>query len=517
MNIREIRYKTVIWLSITVILFAMVACSSEDRVVADPEEGEALIVTAEVASQLHSRAQNYDELGNVTGGSYRLSYPLASANNSYTVAKVNFDKEDGDIPSGIGYVSTFNNNQLKWKDVGGSAPTFYLDNVIPVGDTDQATSTVINFTDDYNPYKAALFNEDENDLLWGEKQVQNGTTKNINFELHHNMARLRVQVTVDKTNGNLDLTNATVEISSINQVPLSYNRLDGSLTLPEVEDETDDKAYREVYTSLTLVDPEKGLDWKTKPTVEGTDEENGDADAGTAGEDKSEKDVYVSQDFVLPPQNLLENTYRPRLIITFNMDGEKRVYSGILPYAMSIYKENEADNTNTKYPVTLSFLKEHILTIRTVITEDPPELIFMPVWVVNWVYKGEFSLEAHQSGIYKAEEFYKLIDYYRAGNEYQLTRYGRLITEEGKEKWVFDFFHYVTLDYKEIYGKMKREEVEATTDFSFDFKGYTVTVVQYDEENGEYKRDENGELIIKKSESVTSEELYQLVRGEKSW
>lgn len=489
MNIREIRYKTVIWLSITVILFAMVACSSEDRVVADPEEGEALIVTAEVASQLHSRAQNYDELGNVTGGSYRLSYPLANANNSYTVAQVNF-KEDGDIPSGIGYVSTFNSNQLKWKDVGGSAPTFYLDNVIPKGDTDKATSTVIYFTDDYNPYKAALFNEDENDLLWGEKQVQNGTTKNINFELHHNMARLRVQVTVDQTNGDLDLTNATVEISSINQVPLSYNRLDGSLTLREVENETDE-AYREVYTSLTLVDPKNGLNWE-----------------------KSEKDVYVSQDFVLPPQNLLENTYRPRLIITFNMDGEKRVYSGILPYAMSIYKENEADNT--KYPVTLSFLKEHILTIRTVITGDPPELIFMPVWVVNWVYKGEFSLEAHQSGIYKAEEFYKLIDYYRAGNEYQLTRYGRLITEEGK-KWVFDFFHYVTLDYKEIYGKMKREEVEANTDFSFDFKGYTVTVVQYEEENGEYQRDENGELIIKESKSVTSEELYQIVRGEKSW
>ena len=478
MNITTI-YKAIGYLLIAVVLAAVTACSSEETTTVNSEGNSTFTVVAEVAQQLHSRA--YQAEGYVREGIYYLSYPLPTTDNPYNVAWVNFNK-DGTTP-GIGIVTVPENEELTWDEGvgGGATPTFYLDNV--KSELDGSDQTLIDFTENNNPYKAAVFDsiDGTNDLLWGEQMVRRGD-KTINFDLHHNMSRVRVQVTVDRTNEDptdvLDLKGATVEISSINQTPIAYNRLDGSLELEELdEDENDEDIYKKRYAPLTLVNETIGWlkSWKDET-------------------DKN-KETYITHSFVLPPQRLLEKGNRPRLTIKLT---NGKVYSGILPNAMLI---DNGTHDEPSYPVALYFLKEHILTIRTLITETPPELAFMPVWVMEWVDKKEHSVEAHQSGIYTSKEFYDLIAYYEANNEYHFTRYGEFVTEEGK--WRFDFFSSVELDYDKIRGRMKPGTAvngNKTKDFSFNFNAYTV-YVKYENTTGR---------------EVSSEELHQIVTGEKS-
>lgn len=468
---RKTLYRSVFRLLVGTALAAVAACSSEEAPVVPPEAGDTFTVTAEVARQLYSRG--YQKSGDVENGTYYLSYPLA-AGNSYNLATVNFGVEGSDPKMGV--VTDSDGKELKWIDISQGTPTFYLDNVAPdVATGEESTLTRIVFGND-NPYKAALFDEKDgkNDLLWGTTTARHGFNT-VDFELHHCMSRLRVEVTVDKTNehfpGDLNLGGATVEISSIRQTPRAYNRFDGSLELDTLD--ASGSNYETVYSTLTLVNPgDAELTWDGDPIVDETNEN---------------KMTYTTKDFVLPPQGLLGDANRPRLTIKFN----GRTYSGILPHAMLI----------GDYPVALYFLREHILTIRTVITEEPPELAFMPVWVVEWVDKGEFTVEGHQAGIYRPEEFYKLIGYYESYNEYHLPRYGRLVTEgEGEsatEKWRFDFFRTVTLEYGRIQGKMELQ----SKDFSFNFNGYAV-YVQYPNESDPKQVDE--------------QKLYNIVTGRES-
>lgn len=475
---KEAIYNISARLSTAAAMFAVVlACSSENSIVDDYQgEGEPVTVMAEVAQQLHSRGYQPDEP--VTEGQYYLSYPKNTTNNPYNVALVDFDRDSG---SGIGMVTVPDNQVLKWDDVGGSMPTFYLDNVDPKLASDGTASTKVIFKEENNPYKAGLFDDTNgsNDLLWGEAMVQRNTVKTINFDLHHNMSRVRVQVTANKNgySNELDLRGATVKISSINQTPLSFNRLDGTLELPTVGDNGN---YSEIYTPLVFVDEKEAtaeadkIWWKEIEEGENTD-------------------VYITEDFVLPPQDLLENEHRPRLTITL---ANGKVYSGILPHAMEIESDAVDQTKPSTVPSYLSFIKEHILTIRTIITEEPPQLSFMPVWVMAWVDKGEFNLEAHQAGIYTAEEFYKLIDYYTDNNEYQLVRYGSLIADgQGTEKWNFDFFSGVVLEEDRIAGKMRADK--GLHGFIFNFNNYTIYIKKTD-----------GSI-----ESVTSQQLYSIVNN----
>ena len=155
--------------------------------------------------------------------------------------------------------------------------------------------------------------------------------------------------------------------------------------------------------------------------------------------------------------------------------------------------DGSVNSTEPTYPVALYFLKEHILTIHTVITEEPPTLAFMPVWVMNWVYKGEFDSEAHQAGIYTAEELYKLIKYYQNKNTYQLQRYGSFDNET--ETWTFDFWHSVVLDFEEIKEKMSSGEK-----FQFRYNNYKVFV-------------RSGEDDTIEPKSVTPDQLRDILRG----
>lgn len=471
-------YKFFALLTLIFMSFSVVSCSSEESVLEpDANHNDAIRIIAAVAQEIMTRTEG--ETVYVRDGVYNLSY-MKDDNQTWDVASVDFNKEGFDAP-GVGIVTVTGGDELRWLNVGGGAtPTFYLDNVSAANGTTGSTLTDIVLPET-NPYRAAVFDPNVNDLLWSSSMVRRND-KNINFDLHHNMSRLRVEVTVDRTNATttapLDLDNATVKITSLNQIPVSYNRLDGTLSLP---------SEQESYTDLTLVIPgDASCKWSS--TV--IDEEN------------PLITTYKSVDFVLPPQELLPDEGRPRLVISLpNPDGTTTTYTGIIPHAMLV---DDNDHLTPSYPLALSFLKEHILTIRTKITEEPPTLEFMPVTVVKWVDKGEFTVEAHQAGIYMAQEFYNLIAYYQAGNEYQLSRYGRFTQDPdisgkptGDPYWHFDFFHSVVLDYNKIHGQM----IPGGDDhpkFTFVFNGYSVFV-----SNGA-----DSDPV-----QVSQDELYRIVTG----
>ena len=424
---------------------AVHACTGGGLTPPETDSGEPVRISAEVSGELHSRA--YDS-GPVYEGIFYLTYPAnGSGNNlSWTVAVADFDKKN----DGMGIVTTPQNNELKWNDVGGgSVPTFCLDNVPTDLDRNGNTDpTTVVFEETTNPFKAAPFDEEKgsNDLLWGDKQVSRDTRR-IDFDLHHYMSKVRLVITADETNsqeGDLDLSDATVSISSLVLTPVSYNRLDGSLSLGDNPD----------YETLEFV-KDVGDWYKIK-----TDGTNG------------KTTVYTTRDFVLPPQGLLDDDKRPRLTIRLKNGKE---YSGILPHAMEV-DYSRTDKKDDSYPVTLAFLKEHVLTIRTLITEAPPELVFMPVLVTEWVDKGEFSLEGHQAGIYKKEEFYDMIEQYQQNNVFQLARYGyKTEKDDGTEEkiWVFNIWHSLVLD-DQIKGSMVRNNGQ--DDFEFNFNRYTVSL-----------------------------------------
>lgn len=455
-------HKVFIRFATAVLLTAAVGCTSESGTVAGPGEGEPVRVGADVARQIYTRG--YQDSGKVTYGIYYLTYPLNSGDNN--VANVNFNVE-GSTP-GVGMVIVPPDKELKWIDVGGSTPTFYLDNVKAEYGNDESTLTDIVFDEEKNPFVAGLFDLDvdhpDNDLLWGSSMVSHGV-KTVNFDLHHYMSRVRVQVSVDRENekedGDLDLEGAMVSISSLVHKPYSYNRLNGTMSLGDSPS----------YADLNMV-TEK-INWAN---IEDVDKDGFN-------------DIYTTADFVLPPQGLLENDLRPVLTIKLK---NGNTYSGILPHAMEIVDEAHPSGG---YPVALYFLKEYILTIRTVITEEPPTLAFMPVKVVEWVDKGDFTIEAHQAGIYTAEEFKKLVSYYSDNNEYQLVRYGKL--NEETNEWVFDFFHSVILNYDEIYGCMK-DRNKGQKNFSFSFNGYKVYILRPGDTE---------------PQATTPEGLYNIVNG----
>lgn len=453
---------------------SLYSCAADESFLPDIGNKDAIIVSAEIAQELATRG-NYQEEGDITTGTYYLTYP-AAPNGNNAVATVDFDKEG---TKGLGIVTTPDGDELNWTLVGnGANPFFYLDNVQKSLDKNNGSDPITVTFGDNNPYIAALYDTEEgkNDLLWGKKQVQRND-KNISFDLHHYMSRIRVEITADETNaseGDLDLSNAEVGISSIVHTPVSYNRLDGSLYLGD----------NPAHSSLIIVN---------------TNNEN--AQIGWAKIKKVNDKVtqYITKDFVLPPQGLLEDENRPKLIIRLkDSEGKiKKTYSGILPHAMEIIYPEDKEHP---YPVSFYFLKEHIITIRTKITEAPPELAFMPVQVIEWVDKGNFTLEGHQAGIYLAKDFTELISYYGGENgkynEFQLARYGYI---KG-DKWVFNIFSQIELEKSEIAGKMK--VTEGKKDYSFDFHGYTIYV-------------KDGNNTPKELKGLAGEqELYRIVSGE---
>ena len=441
-------------------LTGVTSCGSKNDKSGEPEISETsdpLRIDAHLAEAISTRS--YQSEGKVESGSYYLSYPDAA--NIYSLATVDFNHVN--FTPGIGIVLDSNDQELTWNNVGGNQPTFYLDNI---GIQENSSNPmIVTFDSSYNPFEAGIFDleEGKNDLLWGTL-TENRNAKSLNFDLHHNMARLVVEITTDESNsqaGALNLDDATVEITNLILSPVSYNRQEGTLSFNEIPQ----------FEALTLVTP--GNESINQQAIKWGNEEN-----------EGEITVYTTQDFVLPPQGLKEDLERPRLRIT--LPGGT-VYSGVIPYAMTVVNSTYPEG----YPMTLSFLKEHILTLRTLITEEPPQLIFMPVQIVEWVDKGEFFLDGHQAGIYSADEFYNLVTALAENKEYKLSRYG----SQDNEGWTFVMWNYINLEYDSIFAGYS-----GNIKFQFQFNGYGVNVI-------------NGNT----SKSIDAQQLYEIIRGNLSW
>ena len=439
------------------------ACSSEQPI---PENSTVIRVGAEVNTEVRSRT--YYPEGAVTTGQFYLTYHPNST--SYSVATVDFDKSMG---AGFGIVTTPAGTELEWGDIlGANSQTFFLDNVpttLGIGTTGRSTLVELdNLLPGANPFIAAPFDSinGTNDLLWG-RDVETRGASTLNFSgnnsLNHMMSKVMVQVQVANSEfGDIDLSNATIVLTNICQTPLTYDRTTGVLDLGENPEGAD----------LTIVGGDSGQSWNS--AVRTSSDENV---------------CYTSASFVVPPQSLAIDQTRTQLIIYVN-DEENTVYSGYLPYAMEL--ENG-------YPMALSFLSSYSLLIRTMITPDAPELVFMPVQVINWVNKGSYPLESRQAGIYTTREFLNMMSqYYPNYNSYQMAHYG-FTSDPDNGPWYINIRRALELNYDDIYNKMPlyTNPDGVPVVYSFNSHRYVIQVTYSD---GSVK-------------NVTDEELLSITSG----
>lgn len=325
--------------------------------VPDPS-GRTILIAAQAASQMESRAGEEDgqeqqqgryvDSGPVKHGQFTLTYQHQSwkdnygskDGNSVAVGDVDFDSSVL-AGSGIGITSSLTDwKEIAWRDVYEQNDSFYMDNVLKKYNSKYDAA---NHTNEHQwkdivlknaPFKAGLFDykDGTNDLLWGFKRASRSENP-IVMDLHHYMAIVRVEISVDQSHellDEIDLTNAEIYITNLLHEPYSYNRKDGVLGFkPNLQDAD--------YKELTMVNPlaDEALDWVEEPSEKSGEGEN------------SEKRymVYTTKDFVLPPQGLRQDQKRPRLVIKVkDKEGNvTRSFSGPLPSAMW---ENPTESVN---------------------------------------------------------------------------------------------------------------------------------------------------------------------------
>lgn len=403
--------------------------------------GSILHISARINEDASIRT--YQESGPVNEGNFYLTYPLTpdvkTEETPYNIVPVVFNGATGIalLPEG---------GELKWENIGYDNPktqttTFYLDNFAFGSQSD----TIIDLKN--NPvYDAGLLDKTNgtNDLLWGSVSVDNRNDRILNFKLYHRMARMSVKILLDNSEGieKLDLSEAKVEISDLILSPESYDRIKGDLQLSD----------NPLYSTLSIVNSPQDWSIKGEPVQELT---------GIL--------CYQSFDFIIPPQELKKDLTRPKIIITIPMEnGEPRVYEAVLPTAMTV----ESQTGDSKIPMTLAFLKGLNLTLTVKLNSNQPEITFMPVTVVDWYEHTNISLSANQAGIYSEEDFYNLIDAFIVGDVSTLKHYGY---QKEDNSWKFNIYiDGLMLDFGQIAGKLHGK------DFSFDFHGHTVMILQED-------------------------------------
>lgn len=456
------------------------ACSTDDEA-GGPGTGQntepirfAAQASAPVASRAGDAADDgsenkgkYVEEGAITTGQFCLGYECTASSDRYRVADVNFD--NGQLAgTGIGTVWTPEGyKELSWPDVRNTnTPPFYMDNVLKKynknwkADHSRGEHDSEVIFKEGHPFVAGLFDyvDGGNDLLWGSDNIPKNTNP-IVMNLHHRMAIVRVEITVDRASypeQAIDLGTANISITNLVHEPYSFNRMDGSIAIAA------DPVREELVMVNTKQEAASERDWVK--VVEGYEEQvESDDEPGTTT--TRIVDIYTTKDFVLPPQGLPERENRPQLRIE-TADG--RIFSGILPNAMW----EMVDDTPTN-PLTLRFMEEHKLTIRTRITLDPPELTFMPVLVRDWVCKDVHVATGYQSGVYTAGDFERLAALYATNyNESALSKFGYIKTGA----WVFGIYRTMTLQYDRIKGLMKPGG--GKLGFSFSLARYKVYVVK---------------------------------------
>lgn len=358
--------------------FFICSCAAENEISENVgTEDIALLIGARIDREMLSRAEVYVPEGDITTGMYYLTYPKYASGEG--VANVNFD-----VPAaeGNGIVTTTDGRELTWKLVRtfnqttNQRATFYLDNV----KSDVDDEVVISSDQFKNTYKAAVFDSiyGKNDLLAGTLENVNYNTPRLDFTLSHQMSRLKLMVIVNNNyeegaSDFLDLTEATVTLSNIVCDVNSYDR--SSMTLNNASGVSD----------LKIVDKENGIDWLW---ISKNDESTDTETSGNASTENSTQ-TYISQNIVLPPQQVNQTTLRPILTITTGGNNPQEFW-GYLPSSMIDEAPNPSQVT------TFQFLKGYAMTVRVHVNAPERMLIFQPVEIEDWLDVGTQRLNGSE-------------------------------------------------------------------------------------------------------------------------
>ena len=462
------KFRYIIYLSGFLLCLASCVNDSDSPSMSTEEDGGKLLITAGTSGMLSTKgAYETDDEGNVSSGIFYLTYPTTDSKASkpqYNRMMVDFSKATYYEKYNRRYTFTESGesgSELTNDMIGSSPNMIFLDNVEPLKQSAD-NDTLVIFPADDNPYIAGLMTP-EKDILWGSEQKH---PENLyDFDLHHVMAGVRVKITVEEMEDeNLvdlyDLTKAEVYLTDIVLEPYSFNRLSG---LVKTADNPDYAPKFMLVNNMDVSDSEKPIDWKMKPT------ENSESD------DNKDNPVYITQDFILPPQTPSDDHW-PELVVRFpNPTPEEasekpyKEFYGKIPKGMFT---NYDEKTN--YGLDLSFLREHILEIRTKISQNPPQLIFMPVKVYRWVYWGPYTVIGHQEGIYQDSQLYAIIGYYQNNNIRMLERFGEIKSMESGNLWVFNIFSNITVELDKIKAAMK--QTVQNNGVYFQLNGYKVKI-----------------------------------------
>lgn len=538
-----------IFLSVIASLLIFAACRDEDfNIKPHPETTGGIKIGARVGQVLSSRT--YIQDGPVNSGTFTLYYPyyIEWQDGTSAYGKFHFLYNYGEVKFGYageaetGFVNVgtpTNPRELIWSstNTGSSAddgiiyypdknkpsPVF-LDNMpffrrtdANTPSTEQRRDSIMKLEDlGANPFKAGVFDFENgsNDLLWGTVGAKSGEDM-ITIPMSHRMTRFILNVIVDNSQNsgmNIDLSEAIVYIEGLLLDPLTYLRKYGELRFEKLITTNPPTLASEI---------EEGL-YKTRVYLVGgpNDDLEDQPEAGTLllepgclwkdapDEIVSEEQLYTTTDFVFVPQDLRQGSLtRPRLVIAVPAkdvnsginegygDQKYIYYRGGIPYTMNVTNED-----GSKSMMTLNFMKGQVLTLTTQMKPGSPELQFAPVTVEPWVWKGTFSPNAKQSGIFNGDDFLAMLKCYEEGNEFGLHKYGYFPTSgNNPNMWHFQFNQgNVKIPVLDVVGKMKPgtptlDNSGNKPEYVFDFRN---RVQYYVMPNGEEK------MMGRTSESV---------------
>lgn len=406
----------------------------------------------------------YIEEGQIEGGVFNLMYQYnyTAGSSYYARADVTFGHPEA--PE-IGFATIEKNGktkEMKWTDILYTREIkMVLTNIDPQYISSYGSSYIYLNTDGANasPFVMGPLDTKKgtNDMLCGQISTTYNA-KEITAHLYHRMALTKVNIKVyPAEDGHMvKLDRAKVYITNITPKVSRLNTSNGTV-------------YAKTGTAspMEMVIPNE-IKWGKTESID--DPEN-------------PYEQYTTVDFVLPPQTLSTGTSHPRLVVEVPMEdvtgsdshiGQIQTYSSDLPPVMfredSQNPESE-DGIGAAY--TLQFLQGNRLNITAYINSPETELYFAPAKVENWVDKSSHNVTCDQSGIYNAEDFYKLIQAYQDHKESQIERYGYKMADG---TYVFQLWGNLTLNKSKILEQMK-SEISPEIPFVFHFNDFSVTVV----------------------------------------
>lgn len=444
-----------LWL-LTLAAAIATSCTADSDLAGGDGRGDRTVrISASVTKGVETRS--YLPSGTIESGLYYMTYPRIADNTTYSVCDVNFY-------DGYGITTTMDGKELKWQEIGASPKdnsktVFYLDNVPRPDDDSEAVE--VPLTAGYNPFVAGLFDEEggSNDLLWGSAEPTLFTSDNISIAMHHYMSRVSVIVTVDNSAENaaqIDFTRGSVKITNVLKKGVAYNRLTGGIEFGE------DPVYEDLEMAV-------GGNW------------------GSVTYDEENRDIihYQTLNYVLPPQELLADDNRPRLVLDVpQSDGSTKRYSGVIPRVMTV----------NGTPAVLGFDPEKNLTLHVKISADLLHVESIWATVQNWIDKGTFLVSGYQAGLYNDGYVSTLIWTYNNAPETDLRQFGYYNAD--REKWMFNVFATLSLKVADVAGKMADGP-----EFGFDMGTYGLALTLQDG------------TIRKYDTEAASEALYQLLRN----